>query len=272
MPVSTYVIGDVHGCHDELQQLLSLIDFSPGRDRLWFLGDLVNRGPDSLKVLRFVRGLGDSAEAVLGNHDLHLLAVASGLRATDNMASFEEVLQAEDLDLLLAWLRRRPLLLDAKEQGAVLVHAGLPPHWSLAESFQRAGEVEAALCGDKWQEFLAGMYGNKPKKWHPDLTGIQRLRIITNYFTRMRYCKKQGKLNLKNTTRTAPLGYAPWFSFKADREGRQVLFGHWAALAGETGSTDYVSLDHGCVWGGHLCALRLSDRKKFLVPAGKNYA
>lgn len=265
--MSTYVIGDVHGCHEELQQLLAVIHFRPGRDRLWFLGDLVNRGPDSLKVLRLVRELGDSAELVLGNHDLHLLAVAGGVRPPGRKDNFQDVLAAAELPRLVDWLRRKPLLLDAAEFNAVLVHAGLPPHWSLPECFARAAEVELVLSSDDWLELLAGMYGDKPRKWRGGLARVERWRLITNYFTRMRHCKKGGKLELKTVTREPPEGYKPWFAHKADREGRQVLFGHWAGLAGETGSPDCLALDHGCVWGHRLAALRLSDRTLFLVPA-----
>ena len=268
--MSTYVIGDVHGCYAELQQLLSVINFRPDVDRLWFLGDLVNRGPSSLEVLRFVKGLGDSAKTVLGNHDLHLLAVASGIKTTGRRDLFGDLMLAEDLDLLVGWLRHCPLILDAPEFNAVLVHAGLPPQWSLAKCLARAAEVEAALRCDDWQEFLAGMYGNNPRKWHSDMVGVERWRTITNYFTRMRHCKKGGRLEFRHISRTAPEGYQPWYQYEVDRKGRQVLFGHWAALMGETGRSDCLALDYGCVWGGHLCALRLEDRKAFKV-AGKPY-
>jgi len=256
--VSTYVVGDVQGCLQPLQCLLREVDFSPGRDRLWSVGDLVNRGPDSLQTLRYCHALGDSLVVVLGNHDLHLLAVAAGVRTAGRSDTLADILAAPDRDELLGWLRRQPLL--HREHGCTLVHAGIPPQWTLDEAAGYAREVEAALRGPDGDAFLAAMYGNEPAAWSGDLQGLDRLRVITNYLTRMRHCSADGVLDLGSkgaapTPGAAPDGVtvAPWFSHPGRRNtGERILFGHWASLQGQTNDPDIIGLDTGCVWDGAL--------------------
>lgn len=192
--MTAYAIGDIQGCHAELERLLDRLDFDPAADRLWFAGDLVNRGPESLAVLRRVRALGDSAIVVLGNHDLHLLAVAAGNAKHSKKSTLGAILRAPDRDELLDWLRRRPLLHHDPDLGLTLVHAGLPPQWDLAEALARARELEAVLRSDDYPEFLHAMYGNEPARWSPDLSGLERLRFITNALTRLRFCARDGTL------------------------------------------------------------------------------
>ena len=270
--MATYAIGDVQGCWDPLARLLDGIGFDPGADRLWFVGDLVNRGPDSLRVLRFVRALGPGAVTVLGNHDLHLLAVASGVRKATRKDSLQEVLQAEDRDDLLAWLRALPLAHRERAHPHLMVHAGVPPAWSAAEALERAAEVEVALRSDAFTDFLRHMYGNYPDRWDPGLEGWERLRVITNCLTRMRFCAADGKLDLDNKSGPADAnrGFAPWFAHPGRRTAdTPVLFGHWAALDGKADLPNVFALDTGCVWGGRLRALRLDDGALFHCGCGE---
>ena len=261
--MATYAVGDIQGCYSALRGLLDQCRFDPARDRLWLVGDLVNRGPQSLAVLRFVKGLGARAITMLGNHDLHLLAVAAGHvkpRRGDTLAA---ILRAPDRDELLDWLRRRKMMHAGA--GYAMVHAGLLPQWSIAKALKLAREVEAALRGDAYDDFLRHMYGNQPDRWRDDLGGIERLRIITNVMTRARICTVDGKIEFahKGKPVNLPRGYMPWFSVPRRRSrGTPVIFGHWAALGLYTGSNVFA-LDTGCVWGGGLSALRLSDRKLY---------
>ncbi len=267
MPV--YAIGDVQGCHAELRALLRKISFDPARDEVWFVGDLVNRGPDSLRVLRHVRALGRSARVVLGNHDLHLLAVASGgrrhLRASDTL---DDVLTAPDRDELLEWLRRRPLLHRDAGLGWTMVHAGLPPQWTLSTARACAREVEAALRDERSAGRLFDhMYGDRPDRWSEGLRGHARLRFIVNCLTRLRTCDARGRIELdfKGALDELPPRLVPWFRAPGRRSRRQrIVCGHWSALDYYEGD-GIVALDTGCVWGGRLCAVRL-DR-----PGGPIY-
>jgi len=275
----TYAIGDVQGCYDELVELLAAIRFRPDDDRLWFVGDLVNRGPQSLEVLRLVRSLDNSAVTVLGNHDLHLLAVALGgpgaqdkLRADDTL---KEILNAPDRDELLDWLRHRPLLHHDSQQGYAMVHAGIPPQWDLPTAQSCARELEGALRNDPtMRELFAHMYGNLPDRWSPDLNGVDRLRFITNCLTRLRVCDVQGHLNLKykGTLEKIPEGLVPWFR-APNRLTQQtrIVCGHWSALDyydGRNTPEHVLSIDSGCVWGGKLCAVRLdADSEPVFVPS-----
>ncbi len=266
-----YAIGDLQGCYDALCRLLEQIRFDPAQDKLWFAGDLVNRGPDSLKTLRLVRDLGPAADSVLGNHDLHLVAVHFGLARAKAKEGLQQVLEAADREDLLQWLRHRPLLLECVEQKAVLTHAGIPPNWSLAQARRRAHELEAALRSAQPQDFLKEMYGNTPALWHKKLEGPSRLRVITNYFTRMRLCTPAGELEFahKEGLEDIPAGYFPWFQLpNPGLEDYRVLFGHWAALEGRTQSTQFIGLDTGCVWGGALSAYRLEDGQFFRNQQG----
>ncbi|AGA91940.1 symmetrical bis(5'-nucleosyl)-tetraphosphatase [Thioflavicoccus mobilis 8321] len=265
--MATYAFGDIQGCYDELRRLLDRLDFDPQHDKLWFAGDLVNRGPDSLKVLRFVKSLEDRAITVLGNHDLHLLALASGRVTRRDKGDLDDVLAAPDRDELLDWLRHRPLIHHDSHKGFSLIHAGLPPQWDLAIARACAGEVEAVLRGPDCAELLAAMYGNEPRHWSPGLKGMDRLRFIVNCFTRLRYCDRDGGLMLDEK---APLGQQsplalPWFQVpeRATRNER-ILFGHWSTLGYRAGDNVWA-LDSGCLWGGHLTAIRVR-RKKPMVP------
>jgi len=266
--LATYAVGDVQGCYDSLRALLEKISFQPDRDRLWLAGDLVNRGPDSLKVLRFVRELGESAIVVLGNHDLYLLRVAlceSMERKRDD--SLSQVLNAPDRDELLDWLRNRPLFHVADRWA--MVHAGLLPGWSVAVARALAAEVERRLRGDDAAGFLAGLWGNVPDNWHDSLRGIARLRVIVNAMTRMRFCDLAGRMDLeaKGGPDCAPRGYFPWFLHPERLStDHTVVCGHWSALGLHLGE-GIAALDTGCVWGGSLTALRLEDRKIFQVGA-----
>ena len=263
--MAVYAIGDVQGCCDELLQLLQLLQFDPARDRLWFTGDLVNRGTQSLEVLRFVKSLGDRATVVLGNHDLHLLAVAAGASHLRPKDSFMDVLGAYDRNDLLSWLQRQPLLHHDPYSGFTLIHAGLPPQWDLATARACAQEAEQMLRSHDANAFFARMYGDQPPQWHADLRGVERLRFIVNCFTRLRYCDGEGNLALHD--KSAPGKQAenimPWFRVPGRKSaGLKIIFGHWSTLGRYQGEGVY-SLDTGCVWGGSLTALRLDDGEWF---------
>jgi len=269
--MSTYAVGDLQGCLKPLKCLLSAVNFDPAADNLWLAGDLINRGPESLETLRYLRKLSKQREgcvtAVLGNHDLHFLAVYYCEKLMSPGDTLIEILSAPDCDKLVKWLRRCKLLHRDKALGFAMVHAGIPPNWSLKKAARRAKELEAVLQDDnRIEEFLANMYGNEPSKWDPGLEGIDRLRLITNYFTRMRFCNPEGKLNLssKSGPLNAPEGYAPWFSHP-QRKTRddKLIFGHWAALEGKADTANVYALDTGCVWGGHLTMIRLEDEAYF---------
>ena len=270
--MTSWVIGDVQGCHARLMALLEHVDFDPERDRLRFVGDLVNRGPESLEVLRFVRGLGERAETVLGNHDLHLLAAAHGHRAPARGDTLGAVLKAPDRDELLDWLRRRPLLHECTDSALAVVHAGLPPAWDLDTARACARELEAVLAGDGLDDFLAHMYGNEPRCWSHDLRGHARLRFITNAFTRLRYCDADGCLVFaeKRPPGRQAHGLRPWFAAPGRRSrGARIVFGHWATLQLETPLDPRHGVWHvdtGCVWGGPLTALREDDLTVHQVP------
>jgi len=260
--MSTYAIGDVQGCADELQALLAQVDFQPGRDRLWFVGDLVNRGPKSLEALRFVRALGGNAVVVLGNHDFHLLCLAQEFAKKRADDTLDEVLAAPDAPQLLDWLRQRPLM--HVESGYAMVHAGLLPQWSLEQAQALAREVEAALRGLRHVEFLEHLYGARPRAWRDDLAGWDRLRVIVNAMARLRFCSADGEMDLAATGKDAPTGMRPWFEFRPAGE-RPIVCGHWSAL-GLKLTEKLAALDSGCVWGGCLSALRLEDRRLFQLP------
>lgn len=261
--MSTYAIGDVQGCYDQLRRLLDRLAFDSRRDRLWFVGDLVNRGPQSLETLRFVRSLGGTAITVLGNHDLHLLVVAAGFAKAHRSDTLDAVLSAPDRDELLTWLRHQNMM--HVEQGYALVHAGLLPQWSIAQALALAREVERALRGEGHLEFMRRMYGNEPARWRDDLAGFDRLRVITNAMTRMRLCTADGAMEFTHKTGLAnpPPGFMPWYDApqRANRD-TAIVFGHWAAL-GLIVRADVIALDSGCVWGRELSALRLDDRRIF---------
>ncbi len=264
--MATYAIGDVQGCFAELEALLAELRFDRGSDRLWFVGDLVNRGPASLATLRFVRDLGDRAVCVLGNHDLHLLAVAQGAVAARADDTLGELLAAPDRGELLDWLRRLPLMHAG--EGHVLVHAGLLPQWSTREALALAGEVQAELRSARWPDLMARLYGARPDRWSADLTGADRLRVIVNAMTRMRFCTPLGVMEFatKGEATAAPAGFVPWFEVPGRRSAAETLVcGHWSALGLQV-RPGLLALDSGCVWGGKLSAVRLQDRRVFQVP------
>lgn len=259
--MALYAIGDVQGCFDALRALLDKLRFDPTCDTLWFTGDLVNRGPQSLDVLRFVAGLGTQAVTVLGNHDLHLLAVATGCAKPKTRDTLDSVLTAPDREALLDWLRRRPLLHVDVTRNLALVHAGLVPQWSIDQARALAFEVETALCGPNATDFYRHMYGDGPERWHTGLRGFERLRFIVNVFTRLRYCDADGRVDLtqKGAPGSQPSPWVPWYSIDARRSrDTRIVFGHWSTL-GLHRANGVFGLDTGCVWGGKLTALRLDD-------------
>lgn len=262
--MSTYAVGDIQGCLQPLKCLLKKVGFNPDTDMLWSVGDIVNRGPKSLKALRFFYDLRDNLVMVLGNHDLHLLALAAGARKPSRSDTLDEILQAPDRDKLLSWLMRQPLI--HHEHGYTLVHAGIPPQWTLKNAIRYAREVEAVLRSPDCVAFLKAMYGNEPTQWSADLTGMPRLRVITNYLTRMRYCTAQGALDLESKG-TSPVSgvleeqaVSPWFDHpKSKTANERILFGHWASLQGHTDSPNAIALDTGCVWDGSMSLYELES-------------
>ncbi len=263
--MSTYVIGDIQGCFDELQQLLEKISFNTVTDSLIFAGDLVNRGPKSLQVLRFVKSLGRSADSVLGNHDLHLLAMAYNNHSHASGKSLDAILNAPDRIELIEWLRHRPVMINLPENEVSIIHAGLPPQWSLKNAISYAGELEKRIQSKKAEGFFRQMYGNKPVKWRNDLSGMKRLRFITNCFTRLRYCSPKGELclNEKSRPREGNKNLLPWFDVSGRKTaGDRILFGHWSTL-GLVNRNNAWCLDTGCLWGGSLTALRVEDMQIF---------
>ncbi|GJK49298.1 TPA: bis(5'-nucleosyl)-tetraphosphatase (symmetrical) [Serratia marcescens] len=273
--MSTYLIGDVHGCYDELKSLLAQAAFDPERDRLWLTGDLVARGPASLDVLRFVRSLGPAVRMVLGNHDLHLLAVYAGISRNKPKDRITPLLEAPDADELINWLRRQPVLQVDDEQKLVMAHAGITPQWDIDTAKMCAREVEAVLSSDSYPLFLDAMYGDMPNNWAPELSGLARLRFSTNAFTRMRYCFPNGQLDMicKDAPGTAPAPLKPWFELPrlVDPE-YTIVFGHWASLEGKGTPEGVIGLDTGCCWGGDLTMLRWEDRRYFTQPANRGEA
>ena len=274
--MATYAVGDIQGCYEPLRRLLDQVNFDPSVDRLWAVGDLVNRGPDSLKVLRFLKSLGPQFTAVLGNHDLHLLALYRGIKNPAKAPTLRQVLEAQDCDELLEWLKSWPLAYAETINGRayLMVHAGVPPNWSIKQTLQRSREVHSALKGKNSVQFLTEMYGDLPSQWHENLDGYARLRCITNSLTRMRFCKADGELELTTKTgiETAPPGYHPWFSYPRNDHGKtQIVFGHWASLDGDTGSSATIhALDTGCVWGKRLTMMRLEDQQRFSTACLNN--
>lgn len=271
--MAIYAVGDIQGCFDEFQQLLQLINFGPS-DQLWLAGDLVNRGPKSLETLRFVKSLGNQAKTVLGNHDLHLLAVARAKAKPSRKDTLDAILQAPDREELLDWLRQQALLHHDADSGFTMTHAGIPPSWTLQDAKDRAREVEIVLRSDFATDYFLAMYGNKPNRWKDNLEGMERWRCITNYFTRMRFCDDKGRLNFdsKDVPSRPPKGFLPWYAHPHRAMAEQpIIFGHWAALEGKAKTKNIFALDTGCVWGGTLTAMRLDNQQRFSVPS-RGYA
>jgi bis(5'-nucleosyl)-tetraphosphatase (symmetrical) len=264
--MSTYAIGDIQGCYLTLQKLLEKLEFNPSRDKLWLLGDLVNRGPRSLEVLRWASALGERVQAVLGNHDIHLLSRAAGIAAAKSRDTLDPVLKAEDRGALLAWLRAQPLFY--REGANAMVHGGLAPEWSLEKAQALAGEAQAAMRGGDFAATLKEMSDYRPRRWKDELSGAERHAAIIHIFTRIRICRDDGRLDFefKSAPETAPPDSFPWFEApeRAKDEAR-LLFGHWAALGLRIGK-NWAGLDSGCVWGKSLSAMRLEDGTIFQEP------
>ncbi len=257
--MAVYAIGDIQGCYDPLRRLLDVLDFDPTQDKLWAVGDLVNRGPQSAQVLRLLMELGSSAVCVLGNHDLTLLAVAEGFIQTRPKDTFDSILEAPDRESLLDWLRHQPLLHHDAELDYTMVHAGLPPQWDLAQAQACAAELEAILRGPDYLWFLEHMFGSEPDQWQDDLQGMDRLRFIANGLTRMRYCNAEGVLcfSSKGPLGTQPPGFLPWFRVPGRKSAAlNIVFGHWGTL-GYHREPGISALETGCAWGHKLTALRL---------------
>lgn len=272
--MADYAIGDVQGCYDPLQKLLEKIQFDDRRDRLWFVGDLVSRGPDSLAVLRFLHQLAITPQITLGNHDLSLLFclycpdVAKQLAQEKKQAyppeTLKQVLDAEDAFMLGDWLRRQSIAIYDGDLRVLMCHAGIPPMWSFGQALGYARELEQVLSGPDYRDFLAKMYGNQPDQWSESLTGMDRLRLITNYFTRMRYFDRQGRLDFSfsGAVDAAPAHLTPWFLMpRKSTIPVDLIFGHWASLDGKCPNPHYYALDTGCVWGKQLTALCLQERQ-----------
>lgn len=264
--MATYIVGDIHGCYDELQQLLEIADFNSAEDELWVTGDLVARGPKSLETLRFLKGLGNRSRVVLGNHDLHLLAIHQGLQANKKKYQLSPILNAPDCDELLTWLRQQPLLRRHPEFNFVMVHAGISPQWTIKQAEKLAGEVEQHLQSDNFKWLLKEMYGDHPESWSDELKGIERQRFIISAFTRMRYCFLDGALEFDNKLapeHTDDSELKPWFEIETLDRSSDILFGHWAALLGRVNQSGIYGLDTGYIWGNSLTMLRWQDKQLF---------
>ena len=266
----TYAIGDLQGCCEDFESLLELISFDRANDTLWLVGDLVNRGPESLRTLRVVRALGDAAITVLGNHDFHLMAAYCGLRKRGRNDTLDEILAAPDASDLIEWMRTRPLAHQDIIAGTryLLVHAGVAPEWAHDQAMEFGRELQAAMSGEHWRATLTTLFGNTPARWSNDLCGDERLRCIVNILTRLRFCSADGELDFKTNqgANSAPDGFLPWFELR-DQSGRDgvIVTGHWSTLGLHmTGA--HIGTDTGCVWGGSLTAVRLEDRAVFQQP------
>jgi len=268
--VATYAIGDIQGCYKELVNLLDAVSFDPGKDRLWRLGDLINRGPDSLKVMELVIALDSRTVTVLGNHDLHFLAIHYGGHSPVATDTFHDLLGAPNVGAVAEWFRRQRFFHANGALGYAMAHAGVPPGWSLQQAKARSRELMAVLQGDEYVSFFRGMYGNFPDRLSTGLAGMDRWRILTNCFTRMRLIDREGRLNFshKGAPADAPPGWRPWYESMTHVAGNlRLLFGHWAALENGTGREDIIALDTGCVWGRKLTAFCLETGEQTSVPA-----
>ncbi len=270
--MATYAIGDIQGCYEEFSILLDTLDFRADRDHLWLLGDLINRGHDNVGVLRRVMAMEASVTMVLGNHDLHFLAIHRGGHSLNRSYTLQDLFAWKKKDQASDWLRQQRLMHRDKALGYVMAHAGIPHIWTLKQAASLADEVEGVIRGSNCEKYFRGMYGNEPNCWRDDWEGMDRWRVITNYLTRMRLLDENGCLDMthKGSLQDAPPGLLPWFELVARNPPRQkILFGHWAALEGRTGYDNIINLDTGCVWGRSLTALRLEDGVFFSTPSVK---
>lgn len=272
--MATYFVGDLQGCYDECQALLERVNFDPAQDKLYLAGDLVARGDKSLECLRLVKSLGDSAQTVLGNHDLHLLSTVYGIKKPKSRDRVDALLNAPDLPELTEWLRQQPLLCHLPEQNILLSHAGIAPQWDLPTAIACAKQAEQALQSEQYTALLTHMYGDSPTLWHNDLTGLDRLRYIINAYTRMRFCHTNGALDFacKAPPQNAPTDLVAWFELPNPLYTQtNIIFGHWASLIGYPTPSNIYPLDTGCVWGNHLTLLRWEDQQYFHQKAMKPY-
>lgn len=264
--MSTYLIGDVHGCYRELRALLEQVNFEPEKDTLWLTGDLVARGPESLQVLRYVKSLGSSVRLVLGNHDLHLLGIYCKISRNKPKDHLDELLNAHDADELINWLRRQPLLQVDEEKKIIMAHAGVTPQWDLDTARMCAREVESVLSSDAYPLFIDSMYGDMPNNWSESLMGLPRLRFSSNALTRMRYCFPHGQLDMicKESPAKAPSPLKPWFALPNQLpDGYAIFFGHWASLEGKYTPENVYGLDTGCCWGGNLTLFHWESKQYY---------
>ncbi|OOH91239.1 bis(5'-nucleosyl)-tetraphosphatase (symmetrical) [Pasteurellaceae bacterium 15-036681] len=267
--MATYIVGDLHGCFDEFQNLLKQANFNPEYDELWLTGDLIARGDNSLACLRFVKNLGNRAVTVLGNHDLHLLSTLLSVKKVKSRDKVDDIFEAEDREELQNWLRNRPLVAQHPKHKFLLVHAGISPEWDLATTLACAKEVESVLQSDNFKTLLEEMYDSQPDHWSSTLVGMDRLRYIINAFTRMRFCYEDKRLDFdcKLPVEEAPDGLKPWFELENPLfDEVDIIFGHWASLIGYVAPPRIYALDTGCVWGNHLTMLRWEDKKIFTQP------
>lgn len=263
--MALYFVGDIQGCYRELRALLNQVAFSPDKDQLWLAGDLVARGPDSLKTLRYIKALGDSAKVVLGNHDLHLLAIHAGLKKAKPSDLLDELLAAPDLDDLMDWLAKQPLIQKLPDENVYMSHAGLPPVWSPEQAMEYAREASHKIASKQRQAWLATMYGEEPRHWSLAKSSNEKFRYTINALTRMRYCQLDLSLEFscKLSVSQAPSHLKPWFAFANNQNNYTWMFGHWASLMGDCAAENSYALDTGCVWGGYLTLLRWPDKKIF---------
>lgn len=271
--MTTYAVGDIQGCYDSLKKLLDKANFDPTEDELWSVGDLINRGPKDYEVLKFCMELGDKFTCVLGNHDLHFLAIAMGYHEPRSSDTFQKVLNAPDLDDIVQWLRHQKLTHYDESRNIVMVHAGIPPKWSIKKTLKLAAEVETAIQDEELSRlYFANMYGNQPNIWSKKLTGTKRWRVITNYLTRMRFCHPKGRLELRSKAgiEHAPKGYLPWFEIENRKAAdTTILFGHWAALLGVANVENIHALDTGCVWGGKMTMINIDEPDQLISVKAK---
>lgn len=272
--MATYLVGDLQGCYDELQLLLEKVKFDPTKDQLYLVGDLVARGDKSLECLRFVKSLGPAAQTVLGNHDLHLISTALGIKKIKPRDRVDAIFEAPDFDELIDWLRHQPLLIHHEQHHFVMTHAGISPDWDLATAKLCANEVEDALRNGDYHHLIENMYQNHPDRWHENLQGLDRLRYSINVFTRMRFCYWDHRLDFdcKQPPESAPEELTPWFNLDNPLyQNTPIVFGHWASLVDTPTPTNIYALDTGCVWGNRMTMLRWEDKQYFTQPAVKNY-
>lgn len=276
--MAIYLVGDIQGCYSELIALLKQVSFNSEVDQLYVAGDLVARGPDSLATLRFIKSLNDSAKIVLGNHDLHLLAVYAGIKKVKKQDLLDELLDADDVDELLNWLAQQPLLQKIGNDNAYMSHAGVSPQWTLAEAIEQASFVQQRLSSSNRNTWLSSMYGEKPNDWKEAKSEIEKFRYTINAFTRMRYCYRNKNLEFENKSAPGTIPHnnrqsnttlLPWYELSSIINETSWVFGHWAALMGECSHQNIYPLDTGCVWGNHLTMLRWHDKKVFTEPTHK---